>query len=56
MDIACVKQESMSQPPAPTPWKRANTDWFHDARWGMFVHYVADSASNLKPITLTSDD
>lgn len=42
--------------PAPTPWKRANTDWFKNCRWGMFVHYLADSASNLKPITLTPDD
>jgi hypothetical protein len=25
---------------------RANTDWFRDARWGVFVHYLADTASN----------
>jgi hypothetical protein len=25
---------------------RANTDWFRDARWGVFVHYLADAASN----------
>ncbi|MFI5356750.1 MAG: hypothetical protein ACHQ4G_05390, partial [Opitutales bacterium] len=37
-------------------WQRANTDWFRDCRWGMFCHYLADSASNLKPIDLTADD
>lgn len=25
---------------------RANTDWFLQARWGVFVHYLADFASN----------
>lgn len=25
---------------------RANTDWFLDAKWGVFVHYLADFASN----------
>lgn len=46
----------MSQPTAASRWQRANTDWLFEARWGMFVHYLADSASNLKPITLTVDD
>jgi hypothetical protein len=46
----------MSQPTPAQPWKRANTDWFYEARWGMFVHYLADSASNLQPITLSADD
>ena len=50
------KHVTVSTTPAPSPWKRANTDWLHEARWGMFVHYLADSASNLKPITLTADD
>ena len=26
-------------------WKRANTDWFRDAGWGTFVHYLADAPS-----------
>ncbi|MEO6876191.1 MAG: alpha-L-fucosidase [Opitutaceae bacterium] len=46
----------MNQTPALQPWKRANTDWLMEARWGMFVHYLADAASNLKPITLTADE
>lgn len=25
---------------------RANTDWFLNAKWGVFVHYLADFASN----------
>ena len=40
----------------PTPWKRANTDWFMQCKWGMFTHYLADSASNLKAIELPVDD
>lgn len=39
-----------------TAWKRADTAWFMQCRWGMFTHYLADSASNLKPITLTADE
>jgi len=23
-------------------WKRANTDWFMEAAWGVFVHYFCD--------------
>jgi hypothetical protein len=38
------------------PWKRANTDWFMRCRWGVMTHYLADTASNLKPIDLTADD
>ena len=45
----------MSQTTLQTPWKRADTDWFMNCRWGMFTHYLADSASNLKPIELTAD-
>ncbi len=37
-------------------WKRANTDWFMQCRWGVLTHYLADSASNMKPIDLTADD
>jgi hypothetical protein len=43
-------------PPPSTPWKRANTDWFKDCRWGLFTHYLADSASNLKAIDLPVAD
>ena len=46
----------MSQPTGAKPWKRANTDWFMRCRWGLFAHYLADTASNLKPIDLTVDD
>lgn len=46
----------MNASPAPAPWRRANTDWFRQARWGLLTHYLADSASNLKPIDLTPDD
>ena len=46
----------MNVSPAPAPWRRANTDWFMQARWGVLTHYLADSASNLKPIDLTPDD
>jgi hypothetical protein len=46
----------MSAPALTTPWQRADTTWFRDCRWGMFTHYLADSASNLKPIDLTPAD
>ncbi len=42
----------MSSPATPTPWKRADTTWFKDCRWGLFTHYLADTASNLKPTLL----
>jgi hypothetical protein len=35
---------------------RANTDWFRDARWGVFVHYLADAASNTHVPDITPDD
>ncbi|MBP6508072.1 MAG: hypothetical protein KA257_10960 [Opitutaceae bacterium] len=41
---------------SPAPWQRANTDWFMQCRWGMFTHYLADSASNLKAIDLPVAD
>lgn len=25
-----------------SPYQRANTDWFRDARWGVFMHYLAE--------------
>src|SRR5690606_16071518 len=37
-------------------WRRADTTWFKNCRWGMFTHYLADSASNLQPIALSPDD
>ena len=43
-------------PTSSTPWKRANTDWFKNCRWGLFTHYLADSASNLKAIELPVAD
>lgn len=35
---------------------RANTDWFRDAKWGVFVHYLADTASNTRVVALHPDD
>ncbi len=35
---------------------RANTDWFRDAKWGVFVHYLADIASNTQAIDLDPSD
>jgi len=32
------------------------TDWFKDAGWGVFCHYLADTASNSEPIPMTPDD
>ncbi|NCO36192.1 MAG: hypothetical protein AUJ92_04225 [Armatimonadetes bacterium CG2_30_59_28] len=37
-------------------WTRANTDWFHNARWGVFLHYLADTASAGKPADLTAQE
>lgn len=31
------------------------TDWFYAARWGVASHYLADSASNTAPVTLSAD-
>ncbi len=28
----------------PQAWKRANTDWFKDAKWGVFGHFLAGMA------------
>lgn len=38
------------------PWQRADTTWFKNCRWGLFTHYLADSASNLQPLELPVDD
>lgn len=32
------------------------TDWFKDAGWGVFCHYLADTASNSEPIDMTVDE
>lgn len=37
-------------------WQRANTDWFLACRWGVFSCFLADTASNLQPISLTSEE
>jgi hypothetical protein len=34
---------------------RANTDWFRDARWGVFMHYLADLPSNTGPVEMDPD-
>jgi hypothetical protein len=39
-----------------TAWRRADTTWFKNCRWGMFTHDLADAASNLQAIALTPDD
>lgn len=33
-----------------------STDWFHDARWGLFFHYLASPASSVEVAPLTSAD
>ncbi len=38
-----------------TAWTRANTDWLHAARWGTFVHYLADAPSCTEAVTLSPD-
>ena len=44
-------------PPAVTgAWQRANTDWFLACRWGVFSCFLADTASNLQPVSLTADE
>ncbi len=37
-------------------WQRANTDWFHHARWGVASHYLADSAGCQHVAALTVED
>ena len=35
---------------------RADTDWFLNARWGVFVHYLADFASNSQVPSIDVED
>lgn len=37
----------------PVPWKRANTDWMRDARWGVMTHYLPDLPSAKEPAAMT---
>ncbi|MDR3707442.1 MAG: hypothetical protein P4L33_04015 [Capsulimonadaceae bacterium] len=37
-------------------WKRANTDWLHEAKWGTMTHFLADAASSATPVELSVDD
>lgn len=30
----------------PTPWTRANTDWFRNAGWGTFTHYLTKAETS----------
>ncbi|MFZ2657545.1 MAG: alpha-L-fucosidase [Victivallales bacterium] len=34
-------------------WKRANTDWMRDARWGVMTHYLPDLPSAVEPAAMT---
>ncbi len=35
---------------------RANSDWFREAKWGVFVHYLADFASNSQVPSIDAAD
>jgi hypothetical protein len=37
-------------------YQRSNTDWFHDAKWGVFMHYLADTASATAATGITADE
>lgn len=32
------------------------TDWMHDAKWGVFLHFLSGAASETKPDGVTADD
>jgi hypothetical protein len=36
-------------------WVRANTDWFRDAKWGVFMHYLPENTGHRALETLTPD-
>ncbi len=37
-------------------WKRANTDWMHNAKWGVLCHYLADVASCTTATEMTAEE
>ena len=38
------------------PYRRANTDWFQQAKWGVLCHYLAAPPSSTNEAQLTADD
>lgn len=38
-----------------TAWRRADTDWFRDAKWGVCLHYLADFAGQQTEAALTPE-
>jgi hypothetical protein len=43
--------------PAPAPGRPelSATDWLHDARWGLMLHFLADAPSSAGPADMTPD-
>jgi len=39
-----------------SPWIRANTDWFCNAKWGTMTHFLTDPASSTAAAELSVDD
>jgi len=39
-----------------TPWKRANTDWLRDAKWGTMTHFLSDPPGWTTDPNLTGDE
>lgn len=37
-------------------WKRANTDWMRDARWGVMTHFLSDPPSATTEAEITVDE
>lgn len=48
--LACCLLSPGAEEAAPMPSHR--TDWFKDARWGVFTHYMADTVIKGEPITI----
>ena len=38
------------------PWKRANTDWMRDARWGVMVHFLSIPPSSHEPANISVEE
>ena len=38
--------------PDPTPAAHRRTDWFHHAKWGVFMHYMADTVLKGDELTI----